>query len=250
MAIPIYIVCHNNGWMVRNTIESIAGRFARSRLIVIDEASDAPRTLNTLRELQAEFGIEIHRYHRNVGPKRIRRFPRYWLTRRRPFVLTDPDLDLSSLPENALDVLASVSRDQAARCVGLALSISARDDLIEGPYLHGKTIVDWESRFWQKAVDLSHLRPDLRAFRAPIDTTFAYYDFSYPRGGTIRMAGSYTVRHLPWHKSYIRALDEQDFSDYFENVAENRSRASVMRAFRESEQIQHQSSAAGQSVCQ
>ena len=231
MAIPIYIVCHNNGWMVRNTVEALANRFNNPRLIVIDEASSAPRTLAVLREIERDHGVSVRRHHHNVGPKRVRRFPRYWLARRHPFVLTDPDLDLSGLPADTLEVLQSVADDQAVRCVGLALDISDHHDLIDGPYLHGKTILEWESVFWEKPVELSRLRPDLVAYRAPIDTTFAYYDFSRPKGGTLRLAGRYAVRHLPWHKSYMRNLDSRDYSDYFLSVAEHRSRAAVMRRF-------------------
>lgn len=235
MSLPIFIVCHDNGWMVYDTVEALAGWFADTRLVILDEASTAPRTIQILRELEKLKGVSVHRHRRNVGPKRVRRFPRYWLTRRRPFVLTDPDLDLSTLPADTLEVLRAVADDQGLRCVGLALDTSDREDIIEGPYLHGKTIVEWESRFWREPVDLSHLGPNLEAYWAPIDTTFAYYDFSRPRGRSIRMAGPYKVRHLPWHKSYIRALNERDYQDYFARVSEDRSRAEVMRRFREAE---------------
>lgn len=233
MSLPIFIVCHNNGWMVRNTVDALLGRFEGTKLVIVDEASTARRTLATLRELDEIEGVSVHRHRRNVGPKRVRRFPRYWLARRRPFVLTDPDLDLSKLPADTLDVLRAVADDQRLRCVGLALDISERDDLIEGEYLHGRTIVEWESRFWHEPVDLGHLRPDLEAYRAPIDTTFAYYDFSRPKGRTIRIAGPYAVKHLPWHKSYIRALDARDYRDYFQGVSGKRSRAQVMRRYYE-----------------
>lgn len=235
MSLTIFIVCHNNGWMVRNTVGALLGRFNDTELVVIDEGSTAPRTLGVLRELNATQGVRVRHHKRNVGPKRVRRYPRYWFTRRRPFVLTDPDLDLSTLPGDTLDVLRAVADDQRLRCVGLALDISDDADLIEGDYLHGKSISEWESRFWREPADLSRLRPDLEGYWAPIDTTFAYYDFSRPRGRSIRVAGPYTVRHLPWHKSYIRALDEADYQDYFLRVSEHRSRAQLMRRFRNAE---------------
>ncbi len=215
MTVPIFIVCHNNGWMVRNTVEALLGRFENTSLFITDEASTAPRTLRVLDELQADHGVTVHRHLRNVGPKRVRRYPQYWRVRRKPFILTDPDLDLSRLPSDTIDLMRSVADDQNLRCVGLALDISDPDDFLDGPYFEGKSIVEWEARFWRDPVDLSHLRPDIEAWWAPIDTTFAYYDFSRPKVRQIRIAGEYTVRHLPWHKSYIKSLDPRDFSDYF-----------------------------------
>lgn len=235
MTLPIFIVCHNNGWMVRNTVQALAGRFEGTEMVVVDEGSTAPRTLTTLRDLEEMHGVRVHRHRRNLSPKRVRRHPRYWLARRRPFVLTDPDLDLSLLPADTLEVLRAVADNLGLRCVGLAMDISDREDLLDGPYVEGKTILDWESAFWRKPVDLSHLRPDLEAYWAPIDTTFAYYDFSRPKGRQIRIAGAYTVRHLPWHKSYIHALDGQDYRDYFQSKLKTGATARLVRHFREPE---------------
>lgn len=215
MKLSVFIVCHNNGWMVRDTVEALRDRFDNIRLEVVDECSTAQRTLDTLRELEMNQGVRVHRHRSNVGPKRVRRSPRYWFARRKPFVLTDPDLDLKNLPADTFDVLRDVADDLGLRCVGLALDISDTEDLISGDYFHNCTIVEWESRFWRTPVNLSHIRTNLEGYRAPIDTTFAYYDFSRPKGMQIRVAGAYTVRHLPWHKSYIRDLDEGDYRDYF-----------------------------------
>lgn len=232
MTLPIFIVCHNNGWMVRNTVEALAGRFKGTQLVIVDEASTAPRTIETLRELEANSGVVVHRHRRNVGPKRVRKYPRYWGARRRPFVLTDPDLEFSTLPADTLEVFKTVAEDQDVRCVGVALDISDPDDIVEGPYCEGKTVLEWESRFWQEPVDLSGIRPELVGYRAPVDTTFAYYDLSRPKGRTIRIAGPYTVRHLPWHKSYFSTLDDRDYRDYFMRVTDRYSTAKVLRRMR------------------
>lgn len=234
MALPIFIVCHDNGWMVRDSVRALADRFPGTQLVVVDEASTAPRTLSALREVKAEYGVLIHRHRFNAGPKRVRRFPRYWLARRRPFILTDPDLDLSHLPADTIDVLSAVAKDQGLRSVGLALDISNPGDLLPGAYFQGRSIVDWESRFWSEPADLTHLRKDLEAYWAPIDTTFAYYDFSRPRGRQIRIAGEYTVRHLPWHRSYLTSLDPHDYSDYFSKDLQFGTTAALARRFVES----------------
>jgi hypothetical protein len=238
MTLPIYIVCHNNGWMVRDTVKALTSRFHSISVVVVDENSTARRTLDTLRDLEDKHGVRVHRHKRNIGPKRVRRYPRYWLTRRRPFVLTDPDLDLSHLPTDTLDVLREVADDQNLRSVGLALDISDKKDLLEGEYFQQQTIHQWESQFWREPVDLKHVRPDLKAYRAPIDTTFAYYDFSRPRGRHIRIAGDYTVRHLPWHKSYVRAIDEQDYLDYFNRDMDIATTSSLVRQCRQMRQTE------------
>ena len=33
----------------------------------------------------------------------------------------------------------------------------------------------------------------------------------------IRVAGPYAVKHLPYHKSYIDSMNEDDFNDYYKD---------------------------------
>ena len=52
--IPIYIICFNNGFMVKNTVEALKSKF-QNPLIVINNASDSPGTKLILDKLKYDF---------------------------------------------------------------------------------------------------------------------------------------------------------------------------------------------------
>lgn len=207
-----YIICFNNGWLVRNTVDALKRFSQEVKCIVVDNCSTGARTKNTLAELQAE-GVEVRHMTENFGHKVVQ-------NKIRPsepmYIITDPDLDLTKLPSDTIKVLMNYSDRLRAYKVGLALDISCTDDLLEGEYYDNVSIAQWESRFWQdrKAL-LEH-----EVYDADIDTTFALYNQRYTQAehngrGKYRLAGPYTVRHLMWHKSWVEQLDEEDYKEYF-----------------------------------
>ena len=52
-------------------------------------------------------------------------------------------------------------------------------------------------------------------FDAPIDSTLYFFNPNGPKtddnfAHCLRVAGPYTVKHLPWQKSFISSLDPED----------------------------------------
>ena len=110
-----------------------------------------------------------------------------------PYVLTDSDLDLSSVPDDVIEVLKKGLRKYPWSIkVGLSLEINNIPDY----YPYKNKVIEWESRFWKNRLDSSF-------WKADIATTFALY-----RGigviptkfeNSIRVDRPYTAKHRPWY---------------------------------------------------
>jgi len=115
------------------------------------------------------------------------------------YIVTDPDLDLSGIPDDFLSVLEEGLKKypQYDKC-GFSLEIND---------IKNQGTIDWETPFWQHPLDDIY-------FNAAIDTTFALYKtpvFSY-KG--IRTNRPYVCKHVPW---YFKDLSEmaEDEKYYF-----------------------------------
>lgn len=111
------------------------------------------------------------------------------------YIVTDPDLDLSNIPDDFLMVLEEGLRryPQFDKC-GFSLEING---------IKNQGTIDWESQFWKYPLDD-------RYFNAAIDTTFALYKtpvFSY-KG--IRTNRPYTAIHVPWTYTHAKDLPEDE----------------------------------------
>ena len=114
------------------------------------------------------------------------------------YVLTDPDLQFNeNLPSNFIEILSELSDKYEAGKVGFALDISDYDKMYPGVYAYGKTIYDWEIAFWENR----HSDPNYEIYVGAIDTTFAVVNKKHIEHRVdLRVAGSFTAKHLPWYK--------------------------------------------------
>ena len=106
------------------------------------------------------------------------------------FVLTDPDLDLSALPDDTLEVFMSGMKMYNAPKIGSALRISNIPD----NFLAKDQVLNWESGMW------THLGGPF--YSAPTDTTFSLYQTTrFPNHIVcgLRAGGLYEVEHRPWY---------------------------------------------------
>ncbi len=113
------------------------------------------------------------------------------------YVVSDSDLDLSGLPDDALSrMAAALAANPTVTKVGLSLEI---DDIPADSPLHD-AIMKWERPYWSRPLPGG-------VFDAKVDTTFALYHtdrkFEAPGSGNffdaVRMGRPYTARHLPWY---------------------------------------------------
>jgi hypothetical protein len=125
------------------------------------------------------------------------------------YIVTDPDLDLTGIPDNFLEVLEEGLKryPQFDKC-GFSLEIN--DVTNTGVYCDGQSIREWEVQFWEKPLDDTY-------FEAWIDTTFALYKSKEFTMNGIRTNRPYIAKHVPWYYKGFTDMPE-DERYYFESV--------------------------------
>lgn len=122
------------------------------------------------------------------------------------YVVTDPDLDISGVPTDVLEVLGEgLKRYQHVVKAGLSLEI---EDLPDSPL--GNEAKAWERQFWRCAND------GKKFYFAALDTTFALYRGNYLHHNPMFLSGlrafrPYTARHLPWYMTKENITEEERF---------------------------------------
>ena len=119
------------------------------------------------------------------------------------FIITDPDLDMSGVPADFLEVMnEGLNRYGVAKC-GLSLEINDLPDSEEGNFIR-----KIESVFWQHPLDN-------KFFDAITDTTFALYreDVRQYTLEAVRTNRPYTAKHYSWYYTDFNLLpiDEQHY---------------------------------------
>jgi len=113
------------------------------------------------------------------------------LERGKHFVISDPDLDLSGVPHDWIDVMHETMEEyKEYNKVGLSLELEDLD--LENNVVSGYA-KRHESQFWSTPINE-------KLFKAAVDTTFCLHraDMGHSYAG-IRLNRPYTARHLPWY---------------------------------------------------
>jgi hypothetical protein len=124
------------------------------------------------------------------------------------YVVTDHDLDLSSIPNDYVEFLHKGFIDNPDIIKsGLSLKI---DDLPVNDY--SKKVKEWEINYWTRPIDSNGF------YRSEVDTTFALYDrkreySGFPEGDSffkaVRSPFPYTARHIPWYNTPDNISEEE-----------------------------------------
>jgi len=181
--------------------------------VFVDNNSDYPPLLEYYAHLCA---YEIVRMDQNYGYKVVweqNLLQKLGITGN--YIVTDPDLDLSGIPDDFLSVLEEGLRryPQFDKC-GFSLEINDLPKTTFNP-------VNWEKQFWQHPLDEMY-------FKAPIDTTFALYKTPVHSFNSLRTNRPYTCRHMPWYYYDFEDMpvDEQY---YFRTCKESHSMGGILR---------------------
>jgi hypothetical protein len=184
--IPIVIVCFNNHKYVENTVRQITAKNPSyvNNILIMDNASTDSET----RAYLDATPLRVVRNQVNQGPW-LNHFYNADVFKTLPprYILTDADLELNKdMPENFIDDMESVMEHTGAWIVGLALK---HDDC------DVDTVFGLEESFWKTRIP----HPTYEIYNAGVDTTFALRDH---RGSqlSVRIAGNFTARHLPWYR--------------------------------------------------
>jgi FkbM family methyltransferase len=195
MNIPILIICYNNYKYVNNTLLQIKRINTNyyNNIQIINNTSDDIETIEFLKNVDVKV-IKIS----NNGP---------WISASKnteiynslpdKFILTDPDLKFNkNIPTDFIEILSNLSDKYQSSKIGLALDISDDEKMYQDTnYLHFNTIFNSEKPFWKNKIQDS----DYELYNAPIDTTFCLINKKNINKKSIRVAGNFTAKHLPWY---------------------------------------------------
>lgn len=189
--IPVVVVCYNNYKYVQNTVRQL-GKFT-DNIIIMDNAS----TDSTTCEYLASCGLDVRYNKTNNGPWiDSERNKHIWDILPDEFVLTDPDLEFNeNLPNDFIERLSAISNKYHAKKTGFALRIDDFEDMYQCAYCDTPSIKVWETEFWKNRIQ----DDEYELYEAGIDTTFALVNKKYFGGKSIRVAGNFTARHIPWY---------------------------------------------------
>jgi len=184
---------------------------AGCRVVFVDNASTYPPLLAWYRSCPHE----VLRLSENLGQEAP------WLSGAVQrdggdrYIVTDPDLDISAVPDDWLSVLG-----QGLRFAGIGkVGFSLRTDDIPAANPLRDEIVSWEVAFQRRRIGTLF-------YWARIDTTLALYDrqrieIARPRwrDRALRTAAPYAARHLSWYVSPRRVpADERYYLDHSDVV--------------------------------
>jgi hypothetical protein len=129
------------------------------------------------------------------------------------YIVTDPDLDLSGVPDDFVEVMEEGLRryPQYDKC-GLSLEIND---------IPNQVTIDWEMMFWRHPLDDMY-------FNADTDTTFALYKHPYPSLNAIRTNRPYICKHVPWYYDLYEKLPEDELYYYRTQCQEIRSHSNIL----------------------
>jgi hypothetical protein len=129
------------------------------------------------------------------------------------YIVTDPDLDLSGIPDDFIEVLNDgLDRYPQFDKSALSLEINDLPNSEEGNFIRGH-----EAKYWKSPLDDKY-------FHADTDTTFALYRAGINRYSysAIRTNRPYTCKHVPWYYLDFNFLSEEE-KYYFNSANESSS---------------------------
>jgi hypothetical protein len=170
--------------------------------VIIDNASTYPPLLEWL----ADCPYEVHLRPTNGGHLVLWRELPHLITERY-YIVTDPDLDLSSIPHDYVEhLMKGLRMFPHVSKAGLSLDIF---DLPLNAYT--REVIDWERKFWDNKKGEWYL--------SDIDTTLAMYDnerkLSFPPDSNqffsaVRSAKC-ICKHLPWYNIPETMTEEEKY---------------------------------------
>ena len=196
--IPVIINNYNRIICLRKLIAWLEKAGMRN-IYIIDNNSCYPELLNYYQTTKHT----VIRLNANIGYKSVWDTNIHlWFTGL-PYVYTDPDiLPIEECPLDAVGYFQQLLKEhQAYTKVGFSLKIDDIPDF----YPQKEQVISWESKFWKKPI-----KKEL--YEADIDTTFALYRSGTRNqqwGKTLRTAGEYMARHLPWYENPATLSDEE-----------------------------------------
>ena len=196
MNIPIVLICFNNFKYIDNMIKQLENLCTSPNIIIIDNNSSCKYTQSYIATIKK---YDVLKQDTNYGHL-VWKNPLIFNMLPDKFILSDPDLELNkNTPKNFLDIMVKISDEYKSEKVGFALDISEPEKMFnykfsDFGYNGISTIRESQKQYWSNRVE----RNDYEMYFSDIDTTFCLYNKTY-KGLHIRIAGDFTMKHLPWY---------------------------------------------------
>ena len=196
--IPILIICYNNYKFIKNIVNQIEKLIISPNIVIIDNKSSCKYTIDYIDEIEKKYNII--RCPNNKGHNV---FNEAFIFNELPdrFIITDPDLQFNEkTPKNFIDIMIQISDEYNSARVGFALDISDSEKMFKynwydfGYDNNISTIWEHEKQYWVNKI----LNDKYDMYFSDIDTTFCLINKKY-FGKHSRIAGDFTMRHLPWY---------------------------------------------------
>jgi len=207
------IISRNRASLVKNAVD-FALQIPEVHIHIMDMNSQYTPLIEFLILIGKNPRVTVHKLE-NLGPRRLWVNDTFKKIAGYPngFFLSDGDIDYSDTSKEIFDFFIELSKEfPGIRKIGSALRM---DDLPRNS-LKSKNISDGELSNWD-----SRRFIDRTLFLAPVDTQFAYYPrytelfYLWP---SIRVAGPYQIRHMPWYYNNEKMTEEEKF---YVQTAEN-----------------------------
>lgn len=195
--VPIIIICYNNYKYVENIITNIinTNKELGQDIIILNNNSTCEKTKKFI--FNTKYKVILNTQNRGPWICSTHNTELYNLLPDK-FIVTDADLQLNSkLPSNFVEILSYLSDKYKKNKVGFAIDISDYSEkMIKGKHTTDFNIYQHEMNWWQNKIDDN----TYELYNAGVDTTFTLINKKYPGpGNDIRIAGDFTVKHIPWY---------------------------------------------------
>jgi hypothetical protein len=184
-------------------------RIGMKNVIVVDNGSTYMPLIRYYAEMAKQ--ITILKQDSNIGPRGFWQIKKYHETITTPYIVTD--CDLAPAPDCPDDVIEKMldalnKTEPVTENGGRKVGVSLRIDNLPDHFCKKQMVLTWEKQFWNEANRV----PDVNAFYASVDTTFAMYhpkqDFTYTG---MRLDKPYSFEHIPWYVNESIPNEEDDF---------------------------------------
>ena len=198
MTYPVHIISYNLLTPLVKLIDDVAKLAGVGDIVIHDHASTYPPLLDWYSSPACP--AQVVRHRENRGPLTL--WEHGTLSGRYHHIVTDSDLDVSGIPQDALEVLHAGLNEwpDVIKC-GLSLELDDLPDTVEM-----EVIRRHEGQYWRERCG--------RFWSAAVDTTFAMYRPERGWGGykpALRTDKPYTARHVPWYWDPQNLTDEQRY---------------------------------------
>jgi hypothetical protein len=211
--LPLIIISYNRGAMLPRVIASYRRQTVPVEIVVHDNGSVEPETLEVLDQLERE-GVRVFRRAPISSAEELNRVDEtvsaiFASREPSPYIVTDCDVELAaSSTETIAAYLRLLNAFSDVECVGPMLRI---DDIRKSYPLFGRVMNLHIRQFWRRRPKIAKIGElEIAYIRASFDTTFAVHRsahaFRRMKAG-IRVYSPFDARHLDWYPDELARGD-------------------------------------------